>query len=59
MMGYGIVGIIIFVLDILAIMNVIQSGMEPVMKLVWVLVILALPVVGLLLWYLIGAKKIA
>ncbi len=58
-MSYGIVGIIILVLDIIAIMNVLQSGMEPVMKLVWILVILAMPLIGLLLWYLIGAKKLA
>ena len=53
----GIIGLIIFVLDILAIISVIQSGLEPVMKLVWVLVILVLPLIGLLLWYLIGSKK--
>jgi hypothetical protein len=27
------------------------------MKLVWVLVVLALPVLGMLLWFLIGARK--
>ena len=58
-MGYGIVGLIIFILDIIAIINIIQSGLEPVMKLVWVLIVLALPVIGLILWYLIGAKKVA
>lgn len=57
-MGYGILGLIILILDIIAIINIIQSGLTPIMKLVWVLVILALPLIGLILWYLIGAKRV-
>lgn len=56
-MEYGIVGLLILVLDIIAIVNIIQSGMTPVMKLVWVLLVLALPVIGMILWFIIGAKK--
>ena len=56
-MEYGIIGLIIFVLDIIAIINILQSGLEPLMKLVWVVVVLALPVIGMLLWFLIGSKK--
>ncbi len=57
-MSYGILGLIILILDIIAILNVIQSGMSAAAKLLWVLLILALPVIGLILWYLIGAKKL-
>jgi hypothetical protein len=57
-MTYSILGLIILVLDIVAILNIIQSGMSLIMKLVWCLVVLALPVIGLLLWYLIGAKRV-
>jgi hypothetical protein len=58
-MEYGILGLVIFVLDIIAIINIIQSGLTPMMKLVWIVVVLALPVVGMALWFLIGAKKVA
>lgn len=58
-MEYGIIGLIIFVLDIIAIINILQSGLEPLMKLVWIVVVLALPVIGMLLWFLIGSKKLA
>lgn len=58
-MGYGIVGLLILILDIIAILNIIQSGLEPVMKLVWVLIVLLLPVIGMILWFVIGAKKVA
>ena len=58
-MSYGIVGLLILVLDIIAILNIVQSGLEPVMKLVWVLIVLLLPVIGMILWFVIGAKKVA
>ena len=56
---YGIVGLLVLILDIIAILNIIQSGLEPVMKLVWVVIVLVLPVIGMILWFLIGAKKVA
>lgn len=58
-MGYGVVGLLILILDIIAILNIVQSGLEPVMKLVWVLIVLLLPVIGMILWFVIGAKKVA
>jgi len=54
---YGISGIIILVLDIFAIIQVLQSSLPPLNKLIWVLLILALPVLGLILWLLIGSRR--
>ena len=54
-----ILGLIILVLDIMAIIGIIKSGLEPLMKLVWVVIVLALPVIGMALWFLIGAKSTA
>lgn len=56
-MEYGIVGLVILVLDIIAIINILQSGLEPLMKLVWVVVVLALPLIGMALWFLWGSKR--
>ena len=53
-----ILGLIILVLDILAIISIIQSGLSTAMKIVWVLVVLILPIIGMVLWFLIGNKKI-
>jgi len=58
-MEYGIIGLVILVLDIIAIINIIQSGLEPLMKLVWIILVLALPVIGMALWFLLGSKKVA
>lgn len=55
---YGISGIIILVLDIFAIFQVLQSSLPPVNKLIWILLILVLPVLGLILWLLLGSRRL-
>jgi hypothetical protein len=55
--GYGgILGILILVADIYAIVRIVQSGAEPIWKAIWIVIVLALPVVGLILWFFIGPK---
>ncbi|MEW6534628.1 MAG: PLDc N-terminal domain-containing protein [Candidatus Auribacterota bacterium] len=53
----GIIALIVLVLDILAIIDCIKSGMDTGKKVLWILLILILPVVGLILYYLLGKKK--
>ncbi|MFZ0695218.1 MAG: PLDc N-terminal domain-containing protein [Alphaproteobacteria bacterium] len=55
---YGISAIIILVLDIFAIFQVLQSSLPPVNKLIWILLILVLPVLGLILWLLLGSRRL-
>ncbi len=57
-MSYGILGLVILILDIIAILSIIQSGMTLAMKVVWTLVVLFLPVIGMILWFLIGNKRV-
>ena len=54
--GSGIIGLIILALDIWAIINVWGSGASAGAKILWTLVILILPVVGLILWLLLGPR---
>ena len=54
--GTGLVGLVILILDIWAIIKVLGSSATAGMQIVWVLVILFLPVIGLLLWFLFGPK---
>lgn len=55
-MEYGLIGLIIFVFDIIAIISILGSGADAGEKLVWVLVILLLPFIGLLIWWFMGRK---
>ena len=52
----GFWGLIILILNVWAIVRIVQSGAETGTKVLWVVVILLLPVLGLILWLLFGAK---
>ena len=49
-----LIGLVILVLDILAIIKIIQSGAGTGEKVLWVLLVLVLPLVGLIIWALMG-----
>ena len=53
----GIGGLIILVADIYAVIMILQSFARSVEKLVWILVILLLPLIGLIIWYIAGPAK--
>lgn len=50
----GLIGLIILALNIYAIVKIIGSGASTGRKVLWILLILFLPVVGLVLWMLFG-----
>ncbi|MFI8397398.1 hypothetical protein CXF97_07015 [Pseudomonas sp. Choline-02u-1] len=52
----GLIGLIILALDIWAIINVLKSGTSTGMKIVWVLLIIFLPVLGLIIWAIAGPR---
>jgi hypothetical protein len=52
----GLLGLVILVLDIWAIVRTVQSGASTGSKVLWIVLILLLPVVGLLLWLLLGPR---
>lgn len=55
-MEYGILGLIILIADIYAIYQVLTSGASTASKLIWTLVIVLLPVVGLIAWLIFGPR---
>lgn len=54
---FGILGLVIFVLDIIAIMDVIKSSYDGGKKALWIILILLLPVLGMFLYFLLGKKS--
>ncbi len=52
----GIFGLIILILDIWAIVKVFQSAASTLAKVLWTLLILVLPLVGLIIWFIAGPK---
>ncbi|MEX2470404.1 MAG: PLDc N-terminal domain-containing protein [Pseudohongiellaceae bacterium] len=53
----GILGLIWLVVVIWAIIQVAQSSASGTEKLVWILVMLFLPVIGVIIWFFIGPKS--
>ena len=52
----SLIGLIILALDIWAIINVFKSGASTGAKVLWILLILLLPVLGLLIWAIAGPR---
>ena len=55
--GYnGLLGLLVLIGDIWAIINILQSAASNEKKLLWVVVVVLLPLVGLILWYFLGPR---
>ena len=53
----AIIGLLIIIADIWAIIKVFQSDTSTIGKLVWTLIILVFPFLGLIVWYFAGPGK--
>ena len=52
----GIWGLLVLIADVWAIVNVFQSTADTGRKVLWTVLVIVLPVVGFLLWLLLGPK---
>jgi hypothetical protein len=50
----GLFGLIILALDVYAVLKIVQSSAETLAKVIWIVVVLVLPLLGLIVWYLFG-----
>lgn len=53
----GAFGLIVLALDVWALIHVVQSNASTPSKVLWVVLILLLPLVGFLLWLVLGPRK--
>lgn len=53
----GIVGLLILIADIWAIVHIIGSRAEVLAKVLWILLVLVLPVIGLIIWFFAGPRS--
>jgi hypothetical protein len=53
----GILGLAVLVLDIIAILDALKTQPTAGKKALWIVVILVLPLIGMILYFLIGRKK--
>ena len=56
-MGYSIWGVLVLIGDIWAIINILQSSASNEKKLLWTIVVVLLPLLGLILWFFLGPRN--
>ena len=54
---YSLIGLVILVLDIIAIVSILKSGADTGTKLLWVILVILLPVIGMILYFLMGPGR--
>lgn len=52
----GLLGILVLIADVWAIVNVFQSQADTGPKVAWIVLILVLPVLGFVVWFLAGPR---
>ena len=56
-MGYSLWGVLVLIGDIWAIINILQSSVSNEKKLIWIIVVVLLPLLGLILWFFLGPRE--
>ena len=54
----GIVGLILLIADVWAIIHIIQSRVSILAKVLWIVLILVLPLLGLIIWFFAGPRAL-
>lgn len=56
--GYnGLLGLLILIGDVWAIINILQSSASTGKKVLWTILVLLLPLLGLILWFFLGPRS--
>ncbi len=54
---FGLFGILVFILDIIAIVSILKSSADSGSKLLWIVLVILLPVIGMILYFLTGPGR--
>jgi hypothetical protein len=54
---FSLVGLVIMVLDVIALVSLLKSGADGATKILWALLIILLPVLGMILYFLMGPGR--
>ena len=53
----GLLGLLILAADVWAILNIFQSTSTTGTKALWIVLVLALPLIGVVIWYFAGPRE--
>jgi hypothetical protein len=57
MENLGVLGILVLIADIYAILKIAKSSTSDGKKALWIAVVLVLPVLGVIIWFLLGPGR--
>jgi hypothetical protein len=50
----GLLGILVLIADVYAILKIVKSSVSDGKKALWITIVIILPVLGVIIWYLMG-----
>ena len=53
----SLLGLVILVFDIIAIVDIVKSSKDTGKKVLWILLVVLLPLIGMVIYFLMGRKK--
>jgi succinate dehydrogenase/fumarate reductase cytochrome b subunit len=53
----GILGVLVLFADVWAILNIFQSASSTGSKVLWIVLVLVLPLLGVIIWYFAGPRE--
>ena len=54
---FSLIGLVILILDIIALVSLLKSGADTATKILWALLIILLPFIGMVLYFLMGPGR--
>ena len=54
---FRLIGLVVFVLDIIAIVSILKSSADGTTKVLWFLLVLLLPFIGMILYFAMGPGR--
>ncbi len=54
---FGLFGLVVLVLDVIALVSLLKSSADSGTKILWALLVILLPVIGMILYFLMGPGR--
>jgi hypothetical protein len=54
---FSLLGTLVFILDIIAIVSIVKSSADSGTKLLWIVLVVLLPVIGMVLYFVMGPGR--
>jgi len=54
---FRLIGVLVFVLDIIAIVSILKSSADGATKILWMLLVILLPFIGMILYFALGPGR--